>query len=285
MTDSVFFSAEPILDVRWPHWRNKEEAEVATMVDTVAGEMQDYLNEFYDILAKRFFNLDKHRFEVKKEYVAKSGLWVSKKRYAQWIIMENGIPVERLDVKGLDVVRSSFPTAFRKLMSEVLIDILNGKSEAEVSERIGEFKDGLSELSIADIAKNSSVKELSKYEVKKRDQNAMFTFKKSTPAHVKAALAYNKLLTHFSVGYKYAPFKDGDKMKWVYLKNNPYGLNGVGFNGYNDPEEITKLIEQYIDYDKIFESELVNKLQDFYNSLDWGDVINSQRKANAFFDF
>ena len=284
-TDSVFFSAEPILDVRWPHWREKDEAEIAKLVDTIAGEMQEYLNEFYHMLAKRFFNLDKHRFEVKKEFVAKSGLWVAKKRYAQWIIMENGVPVERLDVKGLDVVRSSFPAAFRKLMSEVLIDILKGKSEVEVSERINNFKSNLSNLSINDIAKNSAVKEVSKYQVSKRDDNAMFTFKKSTPAHVKASLAYNKLLKHFSVAYKYAPIRDGDKIKWVYLTNNPYGLNGVGFNGYNDPKEITDFIEQYIDYDKIFETELVNKLQDFYTSLGWGDVINSQRKATKFFDF
>ena len=26
-----------------------------------------------------------------------------KKRYAQWIISDNGVPVDKLDVKGLDV--------------------------------------------------------------------------------------------------------------------------------------------------------------------------------------
>ena len=37
--------------------------------------------------------------------------WVMdcKKRYAQWIISDNGVPVDKLDVKGLDVKRSSFP--------------------------------------------------------------------------------------------------------------------------------------------------------------------------------
>ena len=27
--------------------------------------------------------------------------------------------------------------------------------------------------------------------------------------------------------------RDGDKIKWVYLKENPLGLDGLGFFGYN----------------------------------------------------
>ena len=45
--------------------------------------------------------------------------------------------------------------------------------------------------------------------------------------------------------------KDGDKIKWVYLKNNPLGLDSVGMTGYNDPKEILDLVKGYIDYDLI----------------------------------
>ena len=27
-------------------------------------------------------------------------IWIAKKRYAQWIISDNGVPVDKLDVKG-----------------------------------------------------------------------------------------------------------------------------------------------------------------------------------------
>jgi hypothetical protein len=37
---------------------------------------------------------------------------------------DNGVPCDRLDVKGLDVVRSSYPAAFRKFMGEVLLKFL-----------------------------------------------------------------------------------------------------------------------------------------------------------------
>ena len=105
-TDSVFFSAVPLLDKRIPNWKDNEQDTIAGFVNDIAEEMQDYLNDFYNILAEKVFNVDKdkHRFEIKKEYVSKSGIWIAKKRYAQWIISDNGVPVDKLDVKGLDVV-------------------------------------------------------------------------------------------------------------------------------------------------------------------------------------
>ena len=106
-TDSVFFSAVPLMDKRYKDWKEKDQDTIAGYVNEIAEEMQDYLNDFYNILSKKIFNVDKdkRRLEIKKEYVAKAGLWIAKKRYAQWIISDNGVPVDKLDVKGLDVKR------------------------------------------------------------------------------------------------------------------------------------------------------------------------------------
>ena len=43
--------------------------------------MQDYLNDFYDILSEKIFNVDKdkHRLEIKKEYVARLGYGLQEK--------------------------------------------------------------------------------------------------------------------------------------------------------------------------------------------------------------
>src|SRR6056300_2042933 len=286
-TDSVFFSAVPLLDKRIPNWKDSEQDTIAGYVNDIAGEMQDYLNDFYDILAEKVFNVDKdkHRFEIKKEYVSKSGIWIAKKRYAQWIISDNGVPVDKLDVKGLDVVRSSYPAAFRKFMSEVLIEILRGDTEEQLTNKIHDFKKGLPTMEVVKIAKAGAVKNLSKYRPKKKDQTAMFQFMSGTPAHVKASIAYNQLLKHFGLQNKYEPLKDGDKIKWVYLKQNPFGLGGVGINGYDDPPQIMDLIKTYIDHDKIFERELLKKLEDFYGALGWGEVLSSTKTAEKFFSF
>ena len=284
-TDSVFFSAVPLLNHRYSNWKDNDQDTIAGYVNEIAGEMQDYLNNFYDILGKKVFNVDKHRFQIKKEFVSKAGIWIAKKRYAQWIISDNGVAVDKLDVKGLDVVRSSYPAAFRTFMSEVLIEILKGYTEEQLTNKIHDFKKNLPKMDVVKIAKAGAVKELSKYLPKKKEQTAMFQFKSGTPAHVKAAIAYNQLLTHFGLDNQYEPLKDGDKIKWVYLKQNPFGLEGVAMNGYNDPKEIMDLVNTYIDHDKIFERELLKKLEDFYGALDWGEVLSSTKTAEKFFAF
>jgi DNA polymerase elongation subunit (family B) len=283
-TDSVFFSAVPLMDKRLPNWREQDQDTIAGYVNEIAEEMQDYLNDFYNIMSKKIFNVDKdkHRLEIKKEYVAKAGLWIAKKRYAQWIISDNGVPCDKLDVKGLDVKRSSFPKAFQDTMGTVLIDILRGKTEEEITEFVVDFKDNMPKKPIKDIAKNSAVKNLSKYMGKKRN---LFEVMKGTPAHVKASIAYNDCLKHFNAPFKYEPLKNGDKIKWVYLKNNPLGLDGLAFTGYQDPPEIEEFINTYIDHKKIFERELKGKLQDFYDAIGWGDVISDTRTAEKFFSF
>jgi DNA polymerase elongation subunit (family B) len=284
-TDSVFFSAVPLLDHRFPNWKAEDQNTIAGYVNGIAGEMQDYLNNFYNILGKKVFNIDKHRFEIKKEFVSKAGIWIAKKRYAQWIISDNGVPVDKLDVKGLDVVRSSYPAAFRKFMGEVLIEILRGDTETQITDKVYNFKKDLVNMDVVKIAKAGAVKNLTKYMPKKKQQTAMFQFPSGCPAHVKAAIAYNQLLTHFGLENQYEPLKDGDKIKWVYLKQNPYGLDGVAMNGYNDPKEIMDLVTTYIDYDKIFERELLKKLEDFYGALNWGEVLSSTKTAEKFFAF
>ena len=286
-TDSVFFSAVPLMDKRYPNWKDDEQDTIAGYVNDIAGEMQDYLNDFYDILSEKVFNVDadKHRFEIKKEFVSKAGIWIAKKRYAQWIISDNGVPCDRLDVKGLDVVRSSYPAAFRAFMGEVLIEILRGDTEEQLTDKVHAFKKDLVNMNVVKIAKAGAVKNLSKYMPKKKDQTAMFQFPSGCPAHVKASIAYNQLLKHWKLDKTFAPLKDGDKIKWVYLKQNQFGLDAVAMNGYDDPPQIMELIKTHINYDKIFERELLKKLEDFYGALKWGAVLSSKKTAEKFFSF
>ena len=79
--------------------------------------------------------------------------------------------------------------------------------------------------------------------------------------------------------------RDGDKVKWVYLKNNPLGLDSTALKGHNDPPQILKFVEQYINYDKIWEKELENKLGDFYEAMNWEKPNSNLQKASQFFGF
>ena len=281
-TDSVFYEAAPLVKSRNPNINLDSDEEMIPAILSVAKEVQDHLNSSYDFMAKKLFNVDEHRFDIKQETIAKSGFWVSKKRYAQWIINDNTVNCDKLDVKGLDVKRSSFPTYFKEVMSTILMDILKDTDKSVIDDKIINYKDDMLGRKFVDIAKNSAVKDMSKYQSKKR---AIGQFQKGTPAHVKAAITYNQLLKHFKCPYKYEPMKDGDKIKWVYLKNNPMGLDSVGLTGYNDPPKILELVKNYIDYDLLWEKELENKLDDFYNAMDWDKPNPNLQKASQFFGF
>lgn len=287
-TDSIYMMAEPLVKYRHPNYKEFDEKRMAQEVNIIAEETQSFLNSFYDLLSERFFFIpkEKHRFEIKKEYISKAGFWVAKKRYAQWMILKNGIPCDKLDVKGLDVVRSSFPKAFQKFMSTMLKDILMGKDNEYIDDTLLTFKKSLPTLPVNVIAKGGAIKELSKYDDGSwKTGSSIASFEKGTPAHVKAGIAYNRLLKFFNAPYKHEPIRDGDKVKWVYLKNNPLGLDTLAFKDYNDPKDIMDFVEQYIDRDKIFEAELENKLDDFYNALKWEKATVETKTAKKFFAF
>ena len=281
-TDSVFYQAAPLVKARNPELNEDSDEEMIPAILSAAKEVETHINKVYDMMALKMFNITKHHFDIKQETIAKGGFWVSKKRYAQWIINDNEVDCDKLDVKGLDVKRSSFPTYFKEVMSTVLMDILKDENKDKIDEYILRKKDEMKTTNFIDIAKNSAVKGMSKYTFKNQ---ALGEFMKGTPAHVKAALTYNQLLKYFKAAYKYEPMKDGDKIKWVYLKPNPLGLESVGLTGYNDPKQILDLVEQHIDYDLIWQKELENKLDDFYSAMGWEKPNPNLAKASQFFGF
>ncbi len=75
-------------------------------------------------------------------------------------------------------------------------------------------------------------------------------------------------------------------MKYVQLKPNPYNLEVIGLNGYDDPEFIIEFIDKYVDREAAFNSVLLNKLTGVYDDIGWGKdfpVLNS--KINKFFSW
>ena len=167
-TDSVFYSAVPLLDKRFPDEKLSDVMKTQK-ISEIATEVQGYMNTSYDYFAKKFCNIDKHRFEIKQEIIARAGFFVVKKRYGMRIINDNGVKVNKVHVKGLDTVRSTFPPAMKHLLKSVLDDILNYVPKDKVDERILDFKSKITQLSVDDIANPVGVKNIEKYTPKKDD--------------------------------------------------------------------------------------------------------------------
>ena len=279
-TDSTFFSSLPLIKHRYPDYDLTDEKWMPDKTIEISDEVQSFINRSYDIYGKKFHNVDKHRFDIKQENVAKAGLWIAKKRYAQWIINVEGHTVSKLDVKGLDVVRSSFPPSFRKFMARVLEDILNDISKTDLDAKILDFKDHMKTLPLLDVMFPVGVKNVRKYT---RKSDEPFTPRmKGTPVHVKSALNYNDYLRHQGISKKYQSIGNGEKIKWTYLKNNALGLDTMAMKGFEDPRQLEEFIEKYINYEKVFDSAFANKLNDFYSAMDWGSIPKNNNLGKFF---
>jgi DNA polymerase elongation subunit (family B) len=293
-TDSCFVSAVPVVKVRYPNidlTASEDNQEMVKCILEVASEVQNYINTAYGVMSKRMFNVDKHALKIKQEIIATTGVWLAKKRYSLWKINENGKSIKedskKFEVKGIDIVRTSFPKRFQSFLKEILIDILAKKSREDIDKKILAFRSNLKSLTVLDVAKNTSVKFNSQdgkvhYNSKTRTP---FTVIKGTTAQAKASLYYNDLVKKFGLQKSVELIHSGMKIKWVYLKDNPYNIDCVAFKADGrDPDKVMEVINTYVDKVGLYDHELKGKLEDFYSVLGWTLPNPGEDRARKFFD-
>ena len=284
-TDSNYFNAEPLLRHLYANFDEMGVEEKDNALEKVALQYQDIITEDYDRLARDCFNVDEHRLEMKTECVIRSAYFRATRRYAQWITKQEGIAKETLDVKGLEFKKANFPPILGDFFRAVLVDVLKGATQPEIDERVKIFRKQILDgtLPLTKLGNPTSVKTLNKYTERKARAGEMFSIvAKGAPASVRATIKYNDLLRFWGLDKDHSYIVQGDKVKWIYMKDNPYKIDGLAFLDFDIPEKISTFIEQYADRKKIFESILLNKLEGFYDDLGWKLNLNPYR--NTFFN-
>ena len=291
-TDSNYFHAEPILRHQYPNFDEMSDKEKDNALGDIALKYQDIITKYYDILAKESFNINQfewfnkpHWLEMKTECVIRSAYFRANRRYAQWITKQEGIEKETLDIKGLEYKKANFPPVLGEFFQNVLIDVLKGTTQNEIDIRLQDFKNKIHDgtLSLSDLGSPTAIKQLNKHQGSPAKAGEMFSKlnivigkkndnKVGAPAAVRAAIRYNDLLRFWKLNNKHSYIGQGDKIKWVWLKPNPYQLEALAFLEFDMPEKIRIFLEEYTDRKKLFESILLNKLEGFYNDLGW--VLN-----------
>ena len=107
-------------------------------------------------------------------------------------------------------------------------------------------------------------------------------YEKATPVHVKASMAYNDMIDYYKIK-RYPKISNGEKIKWVYLKQNPLNLPVLAYKGYEDPSEILKYIKTYIDVDKMYNQALSKKINMFYQAMGWDNPVDKRYTLERFF--
>jgi len=288
-TDSLFIQVKDLILQRKPELEGADRETIVKEVLQVATEIQKVANENLHILVQELFNVkypdEPHYFELKQEVVLDRGYFAGKRRYAQHIVNKEGVPTDELDVKGLDLMKSNFPPLFKKFGEHLINEIMFGKPKVDIDKQILDFRTELRTIDWRKILKPTGLKKMSEYLAAPPRSGEIFSkLGLKCPINTKAAIIYNDILRFKKLDKKYPTFQIGDKMYIAYLKANPYRVDVIGFNGFNDPPEIMELIEKYIDRDGLFDSVLKNKLESLYSDLGWGAVVLNQN-INKFFSF
>ena len=285
-TDSNYYNAEPMLRKLYPNFDDMSEEERDEKLEEIALKYQDLITKSYDTLALEAFNVKSHRLEMKTECMIRAGYFRATRRYAQWITKKEGVPTDDLDIKGLEFMKSNYPKIFGDFFKGVLQRVIKGAPQSEIDSLLTDFRTKIlsPDTNLTILGNPTRVKTLDKYLASPPRPGEMFSsINQGTPAPVKAAIKYNDLLTFWKLDKQHSKITQGDKVKWIYLKENPYKIEALAFLDFDIPEKIITLLDKYADKNRAFESILESKLQGFYNDLGWELNMNPYR--NLIFSF
>lgn len=267
-TDSLYIVFDKLVDKVLPKGSSLSEDEytrkVVDFLDNVARQkIEPFIDQSYQNLAD-LMNAYSQKMFMKREAIADKGIWTAKKRYALNVYDNEGVRYAepKLKVMGLEIVKSSTPASCRDALKTAVKMIMNG-TEAEVQEFIANFREDFKKLPFEDVAFPRSVSELSKYTNNPKELN----IPKGAPIHVRGSLVFNYMLHKHKLTKRYELIKDGEKIKFCYMKEpNPAGQNVLSILS-SLPKEFA--VNDYIDYDTQFDKAFVEPLKIVLNSVGW----------------
>jgi len=298
-TDSVYFTAVPAL----PEGTDLDMNSAIELYDHISDQVSSTFPDFL----KKAFNVPKESGKVMqagREVVGKSGIFITKKRYAINCLDIEGYQPEggKLKIMGMDIKRSDTPEFIQDFLEEVLTDALAGIPEADVIEKIKEFKKKFQSLNpwLKGMPKrvNNLTMYTKKYEkikgIGKQDplklHQKLKGLKELTPennmipGHVSASIHWNYLRGMNSDAYSMS-IVDGMKVIVCRLKSNPMGYNNVAYptDELNLPQWFKDLP---FDEKHMEESVLDKKIQNVLGAMGWDlSRTNDSEALTEFFDF
>lgn len=231
-------------------------------------KIQPFIDKSYAQLAGYIFAYQQ-KMQMKREALADKGIWTAKKRYILNVHNNEGVEYAKpkLKIMGLEAIKSSTPSACRSKIKEALNLIMSG-SESDVINFIAQFREEFKTYDVSEVAFPRGVNGLTKF----ADRSTIFG--KGCPIHVRGSLIYNHLLKVKHLDKKYQPIKEGEKIKFIYLKEP----NTIKSNIISFPNSIPKEfdIHKYIDYNTQFDKSFVEPLKIILDSIGWKtEKVNS----------
>ncbi len=258
-TDSIYLTLDKLVEATC-----KDKSKVDTLKflnKVVSSRIEPFIDKCFAELAE-YTNAISQKMVMKREVIADKGIWTAKKRYMLNVLDEEGITFEepKLKIMGIEAVKSSTPEVCRGKIKEA-IKLIMTKDEDTLQKFIAEFKNEFYQMTAEQISFPRSCNNLKKY------MHGSNIFIKGTPIHVKGALIYNHQLKQFKLHRKYPIIQEGDKIKFLKLKEaNPFKFDVISYVS-KLPSEFK--LQDYIDYDIMFQKTFVDPMSFILNSIGW----------------
>lgn len=236
--------------------------EIVKFLDKACEEMfLPKLKEIYAEMAD-LLNVFENKMVMNREAIADKGIWTAKKRYILNVHNNEGIAYAepKLKMMGIEAVKSSTPASCRDKIKAALKVIMND-TEEDLIKFVDEFREEFKQLPFEDIAFPRGCSNVDKY------CNPAGGYIKGTPVHVKGAIIYNTGITKRNLTRSYEPVRDGDKIKFCYLKQpNPF-MDSVISAPSMLPREFE--LEKYFDRDLMFQKAFLDPLTHIVDRIGW----------------
>jgi DNA polymerase elongation subunit (family B) len=270
-TDSIYLTFEKLIETVCV---DKTDEQKIKYMDKICEDVfQPFIDKGYQELAT-YMNAFSQKMQMKREVLADKAIWTAKKRYIMNVHNSEGVQYAepKIKVMGLEMVKSSTPQVIRNKLKDSIKVILEG-DEKKLHRYIEEFRTQFNQLSVEEIAFPRSVNGLREY------ASSSSIYGKSTPIAVRGALLFNHYTKQMGLEKQYQPIRDGDKIKFVYLKTpNRIQEDIISFS-----QELPKQLDlhRFVDYDKQFEKVFLDALQIVIEPLRWN--VEEQSSLEDFF--
>ena len=260
-TDSIYLNLGPLVDKFFAN-QSGDKAKIVGLLDKICEDkFEPYIDQCYQNLATYVSAYDQ-KMSMKRENIADRGIWTAKKRYILNVWDSEGVRYEdpKLKVMGIESVKSSTPAPCRKMLKEAFNILMTG-TEEDVIDFIDKSRAEFKSLPPEQISFPRSVSDVLKY----RSHSDIYV--KGTPIHVRGALLFNHYIVKNKLSNKYSLIKNGEKIKFCYLKKpNTLHENVISFI-QEFPKELN--IDKYVDYDLQFEKSFVEPLKAILDAIGW----------------
>lgn len=256
-TDSVYLNVEALVA---KYCQGKTRDEIVEFLDKFGNDVcQKVINASIDHVFNVTNAFDK-MMTSKREAIASKTLIRAAKNYAMYVHNSEGVSYDppKIKVMGIEVVRSSTPKWCRGKLKDAIKYIFE-KDEKFIRNYFNEVYEEFKTLPIEDIAFPRGVSDIDKWVA------PTGIYRKACPIHVRGSLLYNHHMKQYNVDM----IRNGDKIKFVYLKlPNPIGEDVIAFpTSGKFPKELK--LENYINYDLQFEKVFKGPLQSLTDAARW----------------